>query len=67
MKTKTVCPYDVTYCDNAECPFKDCESHIVHTKKFPVGTMVSLANYAGTCRQYIGWLVNEASKENGDE
>ena len=64
MKTKTVCPYDVTYCDNAGCPFKDCESHLIHTKKFPAGTMISLANYAGTCRQYIGWLVDKVSKED---
>lgn len=61
-----VCPYDVTYCDNAGCPFKDCEIHLVHTKKFPVGTMISVANYSGTCRQYIGWLVDEVSKEEKD-
>ena len=29
-----VCPYDVTYCAYKDCPFKDCESHIVHTKGY---------------------------------
>lgn len=59
-----VCPYDVTYCDNKGCPFKDCESHIAHTKKFPAGTMVSVADYGRTCRRYIGWLVDKVSAEN---
>ena len=58
-----VCPYDVTYCAYKDCPFKDCESHLIHTKDFPVGTLASVADYSGTCRRYIGWLVDKVSKE----
>ena len=58
-----VCPYDVTYCAYKDCPFNDCESHLTHTKTFPIGTMISVADYRGACRRYIGYLVDKASKE----
>ena len=61
-----VCPYDVTYCAYKDCPFKDCESHLTHTKRFPIGTMISVADYSGTCRRYIGWVVDKVSKEEKD-
>ncbi len=43
------CPFDVTYCAHKECPHKDCEIHSIHTKKFPVGTLISVADYSQNC------------------
>ena len=61
--------YDITYCDNTDCPFKDCERH--HSKAsraalFGTG-YVSVANYGGTCRRYIDFLVDLVSKEGANE
>lgn len=51
---------DMTYCDYLDCPFKDCERHL---RNAPKSGMVSIANLAGVCRRYIGWLVEEADNE----
>lgn len=55
-------PYDITYCAYAECPFKDCDIHMVRVKNFLVDQKISVADYSGTCRRYIGWLVDEEEK-----
>ena len=52
---------DITYCMAPECPFKDCECHCENLRT-QTG-VVSIAYRAGTCRRYIGWLVNQV-KEN---
>lgn len=54
---------DITYCINAECPFKDCERHLRRAKS----RFVSVANYDGVCRRYIGHLLNELNEEDGKE
>ena len=59
-----VCPFDITYCSYAECPFKDCERHWTRVKGFPPGTQISVADIAKICRRYIGWLVEHAKEEN---
>jgi hypothetical protein len=48
---------DMTYCIASECPFVDCERHIERLKGLEV--CVSTACFAGTCRRYIAWLVDE--------
>lgn len=53
--------YDRTYCDNKECPFKDCFRHISNRPK--LYKYLSIADYSGTCRRYITWLVNEVQKD----
>ena len=53
---------DITYCMNNCCPFTDCERH---SDNAPRGIPVSLAWMDGTCRRYIGWLVDQA-KEGKD-
>ena len=57
---------DITYCVTPECPFKDCERHCDNA---PRGVPVSIAHMAGTCRRYIGYLVEEIerSKSNGTD
>lgn len=56
---------DITFCDNAACPFDDCKRHLVHLdalKDCP-GVMVSVAGLCGVCRKYIGYLVEEEMNE----
>lgn len=56
------CPLDVTYCVNADCKNRRCDRHLSVLKKvqrrFP-GAMVSVADFSGTCREYIRQLVDE--------
>lgn len=48
------------YCVNRACPFKECQHHLSHA---PHGFMVTVCALDKTCRQYIGWLVEEAARE----
>lgn len=53
---------DITYCSNVNCPFADCERHLRQLQADAYSkSYVSIANFAGTCRNYIGHLVEEAS------
>lgn len=59
MKTKITSPLDITYCSNSRCPFRKCEVHpeaLKQIQKSHPGSMVSVADFGGTCRDYIGWL-----------
>lgn len=53
---------DITYCSNKKCPFKKCERH--PTKKSMACIRgkgyVSVADYSGTCRDYISYLVRRS-------
>ena len=52
------------YCINAQCPFKDCESHLQHLKHCnATQNDVKVSNLDGVCRRYISWLVCEAERE----
>lgn len=51
---------DITYCTLLDCPFKDCEHYWEWLKSIPPRGKVSVANLYGTCRRYIGWLVDHA-------
>ena len=55
--------YDITFCCNKKCPFKDCERHLSQVKQPAPKGYISVANFDGVCRRYIGWLVNEVEKE----
>lgn len=48
---------DMTFCTNKDCPFKDCERHNKHLKG--VYGLVSVADFSGTCRRYISYVVKE--------
>ena len=55
---------DITYCINVSCPFKDCDKHPLQLR----GTKceVSFAALDGTCRRYLGYLVETLEeKDNG--
>ena len=55
---------DITYCINASCPFKDCERHPLQLRgKNCEGSFAALD---GTCRRYLGYLVDILEeKDNG--
>lgn len=60
-----ICPLDITYCTNAGCPFKTCDRHTAVLKKVQqqfLGATVSVADLSGTCREYIGWLVERGER-----
>lgn len=59
----TVSPYDVTYCSNNDCPFKDCFRHQEKLKALDPKGWVSIANYAGICKRYLTWLVEDVKRE----
>lgn len=55
---------DITYCINAQCPFTKCERHpnkIADAHK-QGQRFVSVANFDGVCRKYIGHLVTEITE-----
>ena len=68
MKRNTASPLDIAYCVNSGCPFKGCEIHPAALRKlqkdYP-GRMVSVADYSGTCREYIGWLAGKMEEVKG--
>ena len=54
---------DITYCLNPDCPFTDC---MRHSDNAPSGVPVSMAWLDGTCRRYIGWLVDIEKEVDGN-
>ena len=55
---------DITYCVNSDCPFKKCERHNVHLKKFSDRRqMVSVADFGGTCEKYLRYLLEDIENE----
>lgn len=55
----------ITYCTNSRCRFRDCERHLTHLEKARKAgeTTVSVANFAGTCRRYLGFVLAEAERK----
>ena len=50
----------MTYCANKSCPFNNCDKHLDNA---PKSGYVTIAWLDGVCRDYIGWIVDEASRE----
>ena len=57
---------DITYCDNTDCPFEDCERHPTKISDAALKGRgyVSVSNLGGVCRRYISYLVEIVRKEN---
>lgn len=55
---------NITFCANTDCKNKKCERHPSLLEKLPKGTMVSMADFGGTCRDYIFQILEEAKDEN---
>lgn len=50
---------DITYCSNTDCQNKECDRHPSLLDGLPPGTMVSMADFGGTCRDYIFQIFEE--------
>lgn len=53
---------DVTWCVSADCPSEDCRIHIRQCKAKP-GELVSMADFSGQCRYYVGWVLEQIESE----
>ena len=53
---------DVTWCVSKDCPSEDCRIHIRQCKAEP-GELVSMADFSGQCRYYIGWVLEQIESE----
>lgn len=53
---------DITYCVSSDCPSMDCKIKVTNNK-FKPGEIVSMADFSGVCRYYIGWLIDEIEGE----
>lgn len=49
---------DITYCAADDCPSKECRIKITNNH-FNAGDIISMADFSGVCRFYIGWVLNE--------
>lgn len=54
---------DLTWCCSPDCPVK-CEQHITNYPIKDVSELVSIADFSGVCREYIGRVL--AQVEDGD-
>ena len=59
---------DITYCSSTDCPSKECRIKILNNK-FQPGELISMADFSGVCRFYIGWLLDKVDSpaEKGDK
>ena len=53
---------DITYCTSTACPSKECRIKIANNS-FQPGENISMADFSGTCRFYIGWMVDKIKAE----
>ena len=53
---------DITYCINADCPFKDCDRHLCRLQR--KDGKVSIAALDGTCRRYLSYLLEVIENES---
>ena len=58
---------DITYCVNDDCPFTDCIRHARNLTGENPSTILSFANFGGTCRRYIEYLVGDLDLQYDDE
>lgn len=58
---------DITYCANDDCPFVDCIRNLKQLSGESESIIISLANFGGVCRQYIGYLVGDLSNIKYDD
>lgn len=49
---------DITYCAADDCPSKECRIKMTNNH-FQAGDIISMADFSGVCRFYIGWILNE--------
>ena len=57
---------DITYCCADECPSKECRIKITNNH-FDAGDIISMADFSGVCRFYIGWVLNKIEEAEKNE
>ncbi len=55
---------DITFCSAKECPSTECHIKVTNNK-FEPHEIISIADYSGVCRFYIGWVLTKI--EEGEE
>lgn len=53
---------DITYCISTECPSTECKIKVTNNH-FTSDDLVSVADFSGVCRFYIGWIVSEVEND----
>lgn len=53
---------DITYCIADECPSTECKVKITNNH-FNKDDIISMADFSGVCRFYIGWVLSEIEGE----
>lgn len=53
---------DITFCSSFDCPSKDCQIKITNNK-FEPHELISMADFSGVCRYYIGQVLMSVEKE----
>ena len=53
---------DVTFCASPDCPSKECKLK-VENNKFEPGEIISIADFSGVCRFYIGWVLCQMEEQ----
>ena len=53
-----------TYCNNIDCPFKDCDKHLKQLKAKKGA--VNVANFDSICKRYFYYLLEIAMNEGED-
>ena len=58
---------DITWCVSPDCPSKDCAIHIRnHPQIKDERQIVSMADFSGVCRYYIGRVLMEVEERSGE-
>lgn len=57
---------DITYCSSTDCPSTECKIKVLNNK-FNPGEIISMADFGGVCRFYIGYLVDKTEEAHNGE
>ena len=56
---------DITYCSSTDCPSTECKIKILNNK-FEPGEIISMADFSGQCRFYIGCVLDMIEQEEDE-
>lgn len=62
----------IEVCDWYEHEYSECEEYIrqiaedITNNHFNAGDIISMADFSGVCRFYIGWVLNEMEGEENE-
>lgn len=53
---------DITYCSSTDCPSTECKIKVLNNK-FNAGEIISMADFSGVCRFYVGYVLDLIEQE----